>query len=147
MSIALSLGCIYPSFTVLYFNLSDDDIQIKSKIYSLKHILHSQDVFSKSDQSSILYLIQPGQVLSRYVTALTRLTIFQTKYFWIWQLPSFRKVCPIQYNSQGKNLIFGWIRGIVYSRAKRRLDDVLIIAILVMRVIQNAEVYISKSKL
>ena len=51
MSNAFSLRCIYLSCKVLYFILSDDDFEIKSKIYSfnlrlvLKHILHSQDVF------------------------------------------------------------------------------------------------------
>ena len=50
MSNAFSLRCIYLSCKVLYFILSDDDFEIKSKIYSfnlrlvLKHILHSQDV-------------------------------------------------------------------------------------------------------
>ena len=51
MSNAFSLRCIYLSCKVLHFILSDDDFEIKSKIYSfnlhlvLKHILHSQDVF------------------------------------------------------------------------------------------------------
>ena len=54
MSNAFSLRCIYLSCKVLYFILSDDDIEIKSKIYSfnlrlvLKHILHSQDVFFRN---------------------------------------------------------------------------------------------------
>ena len=51
MSNAFSVRCIYLSFKILYFILSDDDFEIKLKIYSfnlhlvLKHILHSQDVF------------------------------------------------------------------------------------------------------
>ena len=51
MSNAFSLRCIYLSCKVLYFILSDDDFEIKSKIYSfnlrlvLKHILHSQMSF------------------------------------------------------------------------------------------------------
>ena len=54
MSNAFSLRCIYLSCKVLYFILSDDDFEIKSKIYSfnlrlvLKHILHSQDVFFRN---------------------------------------------------------------------------------------------------
>ena len=54
MSNAFSLRCIYISCKVLYFILSDDDFEIKSKIYSfnlrlvLKHILHSQDVFFRN---------------------------------------------------------------------------------------------------
>ena len=42
----------------LYFILSDDDFEIKSKIYSsnlrlvLKHILHSRDVFFRNQCSS-----------------------------------------------------------------------------------------------
>ena len=49
MSNAFSLCCIYLYCKVLYSILSDDDFEIKSKIYSfnlhvvLKHILHSQD--------------------------------------------------------------------------------------------------------
>ena len=49
MSNALSLRCIYLSCKVLYFILSDDDFEIRSKIYSfnlhlvLKHILHSHN--------------------------------------------------------------------------------------------------------
>ena len=54
MSNAFSLRCIYLSCKVLYFILSDDDFEIKSKIYSfnlrlvLKHILHPQDVFFRN---------------------------------------------------------------------------------------------------
>ena len=54
MSNAFSRRCIYQSCKVLYFILSDDDFEIKSKIYSfnlrlvLKHILHSQDVFFRN---------------------------------------------------------------------------------------------------
>ena len=54
MSNAFFLRCIYLSCKVLYFILSDDDFEIKSKIYSfnlrlvLKHILHSQDVFFRN---------------------------------------------------------------------------------------------------
>ena len=54
MSNAFSLRCIYLSCKVLYFILSDDDFEIKSKIYSfnlrlvLKHVLHSQDVFFRN---------------------------------------------------------------------------------------------------
>jgi hypothetical protein len=52
MSDALSLRCIYIYMCckVLYFILSEDDFEIKSKIYSLKlrlvlnYILNSQDV-------------------------------------------------------------------------------------------------------
>ena len=50
MSNAFSLRCIYLSCKVLYFILSDDDFEIKSKIYSFnlrlvsKHVLHSQDI-------------------------------------------------------------------------------------------------------
>ena len=52
---ALSLRCIiyiYMCCKVLYFILSEDDFEIKSKIYSLNlrlvlnHILNSQDVLS-----------------------------------------------------------------------------------------------------
>ena len=45
---------MYLSCKVLYFILSDDDFEIKSKIYSfnlrlvLKHILHSRDVFFRN---------------------------------------------------------------------------------------------------
>ena len=51
MSNAFSLRYIYLSCKVVYFILSHEDFEIKSKIYSfnlrlvLKHILHSQDVF------------------------------------------------------------------------------------------------------
>ena len=54
MSNDFSLRCIYLCCKVLYFILSDDDFEIKSKIYSfnlrlvLKHILHSQDVFFRN---------------------------------------------------------------------------------------------------
>ena len=48
----LSLRCIYLCCKVLYFILSDDDIEIKSKIFNLrlvlKHILHSQDDFFRN---------------------------------------------------------------------------------------------------
>ena len=50
MTDALSLRCIYMCCKVLYFILSEDDFEIKSKIYSLKlrlvlnYILNSQDV-------------------------------------------------------------------------------------------------------
>ena len=46
---------------VLYFILSDDDFEIKSKIYSfnlrlvLKHILHSQDVFFRNLLFTLLF--------------------------------------------------------------------------------------------
>ena len=54
MSNAFSLPCMYLSYKVLYFILSDDVFEIMSKIYSfnlrlvLKHILHSQDVFFRN---------------------------------------------------------------------------------------------------
>ena len=54
MSNAFSLRCMYLSCKVLYFILSDDDFEIKSKIYSvnlrlvLKHILPSHDVFFRN---------------------------------------------------------------------------------------------------
>ena len=53
-TVNFSLRCIYLSCKVLYFILSDDDFEIKPKIYSfnlrlvLKHILHSQDVFFRN---------------------------------------------------------------------------------------------------
>ena len=62
MSNAFSLRCIYLSCKVLYFILSDDDFEIKSKIYSfnlrlvLKHILHSQDVFFWNLLFTLLYV-------------------------------------------------------------------------------------------
>ena len=61
MSNAFSLRCIYLSCKVLYFILSDDDFEIKSKIYSfnlrlvLKHILHSQDVFFRNLLFTLLF--------------------------------------------------------------------------------------------
>ena len=56
-----ALRCIYVSCKVLYFILSDDDFEIKSKIYSfnlrlvLKHILHSQDVFFRNLLFTLLF--------------------------------------------------------------------------------------------
>ena len=50
MTDALSLRCIYMCCKVLYFILSEDDFEIKSKIYNFKlrlvlnYILNSQDV-------------------------------------------------------------------------------------------------------
>ena len=61
MSNAFSLRCIYLSCKVLYFILSDDDFEIKSKIYSfnlrlvLKHILHSQNVFFRNLLFTLLF--------------------------------------------------------------------------------------------
>ena len=52
MTDALSLRCIYMCCKVLYLILSEDDFEIKSKIYSLNlrlvlnHILYSQDALS-----------------------------------------------------------------------------------------------------
>ena len=53
MSNAFSLRCIYLSCKVLYFILSDDDFEIKSKIYSF----HSQDVFFRNLIFTLLILI------------------------------------------------------------------------------------------
>ena len=58
---AFSLRCIYLSCKALYFILSDDDFEIKSKIYSLnprlvlKHIFHSQDVFFRNLLFTLLF--------------------------------------------------------------------------------------------
>jgi hypothetical protein len=52
LSVSLRCGCIYMCCKVLYFILSEDDFEIKSKIYSLNlrlllnYILNSQDVLS-----------------------------------------------------------------------------------------------------
>ena len=62
MSSAFSLHCIYLCCKVLYFILSDDDFEIKSKIYSfnlclvLKDILHSQDDFFWNLSFTVLFL-------------------------------------------------------------------------------------------
>ena len=61
MSNAFSLCCIYLCCKVLYFILSDDDFEIKSKIYSFnlrlvfKHILHSQDDFFRNLLFTLLF--------------------------------------------------------------------------------------------
>ena len=49
------------NFRLYFKHLSDDDFEIKSKIYSfnlrlvLKHILHSQDVFFRNLLFTLLY--------------------------------------------------------------------------------------------
>ena len=66
MSNAFSLRCIYLSCKVLYFILSDDYFEIKSKVYSfnlrlvLKHILHSQDVFFRNLVFTLLFKLSAG---------------------------------------------------------------------------------------
>ena len=82
MSNAFSLRCIYLSCKVLYFILSDDDFEIKSKIYSfnlrlvLKHILHSQDVFFRNLLFTLLN--SPMLKVGSTVKGLNSLTLQQT---------------------------------------------------------------------
>jgi hypothetical protein len=68
MTDALSLCCISMCCKVLYFILSEDDFEIKSKIYSLKlrlvlnYILNSQDV---------LYFRNLFFTIARYIITIT----------------------------------------------------------------------------
>ena len=61
--LSLYVVYIYVVLKVLYFILSDDDFEIKSKIYSfslrlvLKHILHSQDDFFRDLLFTLLFSI------------------------------------------------------------------------------------------
>ena len=69
-SSAFSLRCIYLCCKVFYFILSDDDFEIKSKIYSfnlrlvLNHILHSQDDFFRNLFFTLFYRKQNNVLFS-----------------------------------------------------------------------------------
>ena len=112
MSNAFSLRCIYLSCKVLYFILSDDDFEIKSKIYSfnrhviLKHILHSQDVIFRN----LLFTMFNSNINFTYqcnIPIITYLAYMQGHSIFTWgvTLELYRQKCSLDVICYIKNII------------------------------------------